>query len=106
MTTLEYPIGLEISAREAEDGLWELYFKEFFPKGQSKDVVERSVEIVSRLGYGVEIGENSLSYTVKKPKTQVFDILAGEFLAMSNLGNQTLGEIFATMAIIAAEAKR
>lgn len=106
MSSLEYPIGFEIRAREVEDGLWQLDFKEFYPKGRLKETLERTREVIERLGYEVKIEENSLSYTAKEPKTVVFDMLAGEFLGMSNLGSKTLGDLFASIAIIAAESKR
>jgi hypothetical protein len=105
MSFLVYPIGFEIRTIEVEDGSWELYFKEFFPKGISKEILERTRETAIRIGYEVKIDENSVSYTVKRPKTEIFDMLAGEFLSMSTIGNRTLGEIFAAITIFAAKAK-
>ena len=91
---IKLPDKLEIQVTKTTDGRYELEYKETFNEVDRK-AFETSIEI-ARAAYGhrdVVVSGNTITLGRVGTAEEIGDILAGEFLFWSTLGNATLRQL-------------
>lgn len=108
MIEVRGPIRYEIYASEQEDGEWLLQYTEYFNEKDWNDARSDSAEIFAKMkGFmDVEMDDEKRSThtTLRGSKDQIMNMLAGEFLAFSTMGETSLKELFGMMALELAQA--
>lgn len=108
---MKMPIGYEIKAYQShflEDKTeqWILEYKEFHTEEDYKLAKPDSEEIFKKLDFNVTWNdeEKSVSWKLQGPKYQIVNMLAGEFLGISSLGEMPLKDLLGTLMNALAQA--
>jgi len=89
------PTKLTIEAEHIGDGKWQIAYTETLPNDMPPEDIKLTVEMAKAVGVEVKVEQNVLSYTMTGIRNQVFSLILGESLALSDIGNITLRELFA-----------
>ena len=98
------PIGYNIKVRQShflEDGtpIWILDYTEYHTEEGYKKSYSDSKEIFQKAEFPMKFNDDdkSASYEMQGPKYQIVNVLAGEFLAISSIGEMALKDLLATL---------
>lgn len=101
---MKMPIGYDIKAYlshllEDDTEQWILEYKEFHTEEDYKLAKPDSVELFEKIGFDVtwDDEEKSASWKLQGPKYQIVNMLAGEFLGISSLGEMPLKDLLGTL---------
>ena len=105
------PIGYEIKAYQShlledESAQWILEYKEFHTEEDYKLAKPDSEEIFKKMGFNViwDDEEKSVSWKLQGPKYMIVNMLAGEFLGISSLGEMPLKDLLGTLMTALAQS--
>ena len=101
---MKMPIGYDIKAYQSffeEDGSaqWILEYKEFHTEEDYKLAKPDSEKMFKKIGFEVswDDEEKSVFWKLQGPKYQIVNMLAGEFLGISSLGEMPLKDLLGTL---------
>lgn len=108
MIEIRGPIRYEIDASEQEDGKWLIQYTEYFNEKDWNDARSTSAEIFAQMKGFMEVEmddeKRSAHITLTGSKNQIMNMLAGEFLAFSSLGEMSLKDLFGVVTLKLAQA--
>jgi len=100
--TLYLPSKMEIVIEKVGDDKWTIDYTERFEKELPPKVITTTVKSLKAIGMDLKVGEKSLSFKHTGPRTQIFDMMASEFLSYTTLGQLTLTELMALLTRVAS----
>ena len=105
------PIGYDINVRQShflEDGtpIWVLNYKEYHTEKGYNESKPDSEEVFQKMEVSMKFNdeEKSVSWDIQGPRYQIVNTLAGEFLAISSLGEMPIKDILATLMMALAHS--
>ena len=108
MIEIRGPIRYEIDASEQEDGNWLIQYTEYFNEKDWNDARSDSAEIFAQMMGFMEVKmddkKRSAHITLSGSKNQIMNMLAGEFLAFSTMGEMSLKDLFGVVTLKLAQA--
>ena len=108
MIEIRGPIRYEIDASEQEDGSWVLHYAECFTEKDWNDARSDSAEAFAKMKSFMDVEMNDekrmATITMRGTKGKVMNMLAGEFLSFSRLGEMSLKDLFGVVTMKLAHA--
>ena len=108
MIEIRGPIRYEIDASEQEDGEWVIQYTEYFNEKDWNDARSDSAEIFAQMKGFMDVKmddeKRSAHITLRGSKNQIMNMLAGEFLAFSTMGEMSLKDLFGVVTLKLAQA--
>jgi len=108
MIEIRGPIRYEIDASEQEDGKWMIQYTEYFNEKDWNDARSNSADIFAQMMGFMEVKmddeKRSAHITLSGSKNQIMNMLAGEFLAFSTMGEMSLKDLFGVVTLKLAQA--
>jgi hypothetical protein len=93
------PIKLTIEAEHLGNDKWQITYAETLSETPPLEDIALTIETAKAMGVEAKVEGNTVHYKVFGTRNQVFGIILGEALALSNVGNLTLREIFALASV-------
>jgi len=103
------PIKYDITLEEVGNGIWKLNYAEEHTEKDWNDTKLLNNELFPKVSMFKDLklddSERKLSYSIQGPQDNIFNIIAGEFLMMTSLGQMTFKDLLGTVAVALARAE-
>jgi hypothetical protein len=99
------PSQLKIEIKRLKDDEWVCHYEETL-EDVPEEIIKFTVDLAKEKGFNVERKGNTVSYTVQGGRNAVFGAILGEALALSDIGDLTLRELFILTGLGTSELKK
>jgi len=103
------PIKYDITLEEVGNGIWKLNYAEYHTEKDWNDTKLMNKELFPKFSMLKDLklddSERKLSYSLQGTQDNIFNIIAGEFLMMTSLGQMTFKDLLGTVAVALARAE-